>query len=999
MPPTCLYLLFPAADIVCLGKTTVARIWGEFLAKAGAIPGSEFKETSGAKLASDGIKGCEKLLEAIKGAGGGVLFIDEAYQLTSGSHANGKAVLDFLLAEVENLRGKVVFVVAGYDKDMESFFAHNPGLPSRFPTTFKFQDYTDNELLEIFQLQVIKQYKGMVQLEGGMDGLYARIVARRVGRGRGRPGFGNARAVENGFGVIRKRQAKNIRRAKKSGASFDEKILTKLDLIGPEPKSAFDECPAWKKLNQMVGLDKVKEELGAFREAVITNYERELDEEPLIDFSLNRVFLGPPGTGKTTVAKLYGEILAHIGLLSNGEVVVKNPSDFIGPHMGSSEDQTKGILASSMGKVLVIDEAYGLYPGGDGSWDPYRVAVIDTIVAKVQSVPGDDQCVLLLGYEEQMQQMFQKVNPGLSRRFPMSSAFNFEEFDDDALSKILDVKLKAIGFQANGVAKSAAMDVLRRARNRANFGNAGEIDILLDRAKSSNQKRRANGQTKSRGLEAIDFDADYDRATRDTDVKALFDGDIGREKVIELLEDLQNRVKELKSIDMDPKDEIPFSFLFRGPPGTGKTTTARKMGKVYYDMGFLATAEVIECSASDMIGQYIGHTGPKVRQLMDKVLGKVLFIDEAYRLTVGHFAQEAVDELVDCVTKTKYHGKLIIILAGYDHDINRLLSVNPGLSSRFPDSIDFAALGIDECLQLLTQSVGDRKKKIEDKGKKTLDISCLEHPSGDFKAQVLGLFRRMSQVEGWASGRDVKEISKSVFRSIKLSDAQPTLDAQDVLMAMRKFLNERTSRASSSQNRKPLSKPSQPQASDPTSNTGPPPPNVQTSSNTKTDASRNMEKQSQDDVSDKASSDSAPEDATVIELGNAANTPEISSDDDSDSYSDCVTHQFVAPRDPSVSDEDWEQLEKDKAAEVKRDEDYRKLKQARKRASEEIRQKIVKQLLDEENRRKKEAAIRKKLEDLGLCPMGYAWIRQAGGYRCAGGSHALSDAQIGSFTQ
>ena len=121
----------------------------------------------------------------------------------------------------------------------------------------------------------------------------------------------------------------------------------------------------------------------------------------------------------------------------------------------------------------------------------------------------------------------------------------------------------------------------------------------------------------------------------------------------------------------------------------GKTTVARKMGSVYNDMGILTSNEVIECSASDLVGQYIGHTGPKTRKLFEKVLGGVLFIDEAYRLGEGQFAREAMDELVGLLTHERFRGKLIIILAGYDQEINSLLQVNTGLSSRFPEEIVF----------------------------------------------------------------------------------------------------------------------------------------------------------------------------------------------------------------------------------------------------------------------------------------------------------------------
>merc|ERR1719174_1024838 len=136
--------------------------------------------------------------------------------------------------------------------------------------------------------------------------------------------------------------------------------------------------------------------------------------------------MGNPGTGKTTVAKLYGRILKDMGLLSKGDVIVKNPSDFIGSALGESEKNTLAILEEAKGCVLVIDEAYGLH-SEKGVTDPYKTSVVDTIVAKVQGVPGDDRCVLLLGYEENMAQMMRDSNPGLARRFNLQDAFQFED--------------------------------------------------------------------------------------------------------------------------------------------------------------------------------------------------------------------------------------------------------------------------------------------------------------------------------------------------------------------------------------------------------------------------------------------------------------------------------------------------------------------------------------------------------------------------------------------
>ena len=301
------------------GKTTVARRYAQFLAAVGVLPGSKVIETTGARLAADGVKACDKLIQDIMNEGGGAVFIDEAYQLASGTNVGGGQVLDFLLAEIENLTGKVVFIIAGYRKPMEKFFAHNPGLPSRFPHEFQFEDYEDEELRRIFEYRVKERFGGRMVAEQGLGGLFCRIVARRIGYGRGHEGFGNARAVENSLAKILSRQAKRLALERRSGKGPDDFLLTREDLLGPEPLNALEGNKSWKKLKNLIGLNTVKQSVKALFDSIQYNYERELAEQPLPQFNLNRVFLGSPGTGKTTIAKLYGQILADVGYLSNGE--------------------------------------------------------------------------------------------------------------------------------------------------------------------------------------------------------------------------------------------------------------------------------------------------------------------------------------------------------------------------------------------------------------------------------------------------------------------------------------------------------------------------------------------------------------------------------------------------------------------------------------------------------------------------------------------------------
>ena len=160
---------------------------------------------------------------------------------------------------------------------------------------------------------------------------------------------------------------------------------------------------------------------------------RHLHIVSLLEYDLTFLFT------KTThdlINRIYGRILADLGLLSKGEVILKCASDFLGDALGVSEKTTQAILKSAEGCVLVIDEAYSLYSGGStgsGSNDPYKTAVIDTIVEKVQAKPGADIAVVMIGYQKEMEIMMSNVNPGLSRRFQIDEAFHFPDFDDAAL--------------------------------------------------------------------------------------------------------------------------------------------------------------------------------------------------------------------------------------------------------------------------------------------------------------------------------------------------------------------------------------------------------------------------------------------------------------------------------------------------------------------------------------------------------------------------------------
>ena len=253
-------------------------------------------------------------------------------------------------------------------------------------------------------------------------------------------------------------------------------------------------------------------------------------------------------------------------------VMSKNPSDFVGAAIGQSEENTKNILKAAAGKVLVIDEAYGLDAGGrvgGGQKDPFKTAVIDTIVAEVQNTPGEDLCILLLGYKEPMEDMMNHSNPGLARRFRLPDAFYFEDFNDADLARVLDLKLRKQGLKATEDAKSAAIEALKRERDRPNFGNAGAVENIISRAKEQEQRR-----TSAAGMDNVDpeitflpqdFDERYDVA--EVSCRDMFADFVGCEKLIDQLERYQRIAKNMKALGKDPRTQIPMTFLFKGPPG------------------------------------------------------------------------------------------------------------------------------------------------------------------------------------------------------------------------------------------------------------------------------------------------------------------------------------------------------------------------------------------------------------------------------------------------
>jgi len=422
------------------------------------------------------------------------------------------------------------------------------------------------------------------------------------------------------------------------------------------------------------------------------------------------------------------------------------------------------------------------------------------------------------------------------------------------------------------------------------------------------------------------------------------------------------------------------------------------MGQIFYDMGFLASAEVQECSATDLIGEYLGHTGPKTVKLLTKALGKVLFIDEAYRLGEGKFAKEAIDELVDSLTKPQFKGKMIVILAGYDEDINRLLKVNPGLSSRFPEEIQFSNLGPEACFALLQQELAK------------IPISIEEANDVQPSQSITDLFKDLASLSSWGNGRDIGTLATRITRSFFEDNRNQGTDSKvtynDIAHHLQVLLDERKRRAA-------VSAHTQLQVNDlefQLDHSKPPQPLVTTKTAVKPDATAAEDSPQAEIITSQPAQSPDTRDAGVTDA--IWNELEAAKAEEERAHL-AMEASVAAASDEAqaiqpglaILAEELEQLElkpdpasedDEEANERKRQQEALRLKVLAERLkAKEAEDRLRKAREEAEQTRKKEARVQQKLREMGVCCAGYRWVKIPGGYRCSPGGHWVGDEALG----
>lgn len=452
------------------GKTTVARLLGGVYRGLGALAKGHVVEVDRADLVAGVVGGTAlKVKDAVGRALDGILFVDEAYALARSEDPNdfGREAIDTLLKLMEDHRDRLVVVVAGYTNEMLDFIAANPGLESRFNKYIHFPDYDGPELFAIFRQMCAKNaYDLSDEAAQKADRLFAEMFRRRDEQ------FGNGRTVRNLFEDVLTAHAMRV-------ADLPDPqppqltTLEAADLpdaaVGP---AAGDDLQALlAPLDRLVGLAGVKAEVRRIAGLTRLMVERRRRGLPAPAMSLHMIFTGNPGTGKTTVARLLGDVYRGLGVLARGHVVETGRADLVAGYVGQTAQKVAKQVERAKDGILFIDEAYALARGA-GPGD-FGQEAIDTLLKAMEDL-RDRLVVIAAGYTDEMK-AFVRSNPGLASRFGRTVVFS--DFDADELMVVFEGLCADGRYVLDDAARTQASALLRNLHDRRgpDFGNARTV--------------------------------------------------------------------------------------------------------------------------------------------------------------------------------------------------------------------------------------------------------------------------------------------------------------------------------------------------------------------------------------------------------------------------------------------------------------------------------------------------------------------------------------------
>ena len=458
------------------GKTTVAELTAELLHSMGLIRRSKVvtvvrQDVVGVYLGQSGQLMQEKINEAL----GGVLFIDEAYFLisnTSDTKSFERQCLEVLLQQMEARSDELTVIFAGYPREIEMLLKSNAGMASRVPYIFHFDDYTKDELIEIF-----KRLAAQEEITLAEDAV--EVLERKIMLEMSEEDFGNARSVASIYQQIKSAWAE--REAK-------QRVFTAEDIMATMPVIADD------SLFEEVGLDTIRDKLYAFQSKV--RYMKFLKGKgmSLPSANLHMLFIGNPGSGKTKAAEVIADCLFHAEIIKTNKIVKAERKDLIADNPGGTAIKTNKLIKKALGGVLFIDEAYSLYQGS-GSQD-LGLEAIATLITAMESYK-DELVVIFAGYRNEMMH-FLSANPGISSRIGWT--FDFPDFSPEQLTNMFCHKMiDKYGFSVDDKAKEKVYEVMRFFSRMEDFGNGRfvtkVIGIVIENRSYRSYKKKYNDIT------------------------------------------------------------------------------------------------------------------------------------------------------------------------------------------------------------------------------------------------------------------------------------------------------------------------------------------------------------------------------------------------------------------------------------------------------------------------------------------------------------------------
>lgn len=571
------------------GKTTFARKFGEILNAIGALPTGQFVEVSAKEMIGNYIGDTElNVKTTVDKAMGGVLFIDEAYAFATDDGAGfGMDAVNTLLPILENRKGEFVCILAGYTKDMDKLVRMNEGIKSRCNVTIEFPDYNPKELEQLFRMMLTRNDEDTTftldaRANEMLPKVFERMYLRRTDT------FGNARDVRNAFDLALKRH-----RLRKQQPDYVENQFTYADIVGEADTHEVSVEDVMKELDGFVGMKSVKEAIRRIAQEIAVQkrlIELGMAQEGLTKF--NFILTGNSGTGKSTVARIFGKIFKALDVTSTDKVTEKVPKDIIGLYLNESDKLMDAAITEAMGGVLFLDEAYDLEPMDEAgrSTSSEGKKAVQTLMTRMENEAGKF-VVVCAGYPKEMA-TFMNSNPGLKRRF--SHTIHIDDYTAEEFLEIYERAAKAKKYNFSLADDTVRMKALNMFRNMVamkddKFGNAGEAMKKVAETKTNINNRIASmpfDQWTPEFLQtAYIDDIPYVEPEKVSISECLEELNqlIGlggvKASLTKLAHTINNEIESARVENRRP--EIPLGhYLFLGNPGTGKTTVARLMGKI-----------------------------------------------------------------------------------------------------------------------------------------------------------------------------------------------------------------------------------------------------------------------------------------------------------------------------------------------------------------------------------------------------------------------------------